>query len=80
LTYEARERQAAELQGDLLAIERDESFLVWIAQGHGMPAEHLSDCSPQAILGCQLISVPAVVSSGSSPQRAGYDLVGRRRR
>ena len=80
LTREARERQAAELQGDLLAIERDESVLVWTAQGQGMPAEHRSDCSPQAILGCQLIAVPAVVSSGSSPERAGYDLVGRRRR
>ena len=79
-TREARERQAAELQGDLLAIERDESVLVWAAQGQGMPAEHRSDCSPQAILGFQLIAVPAVVSSGSSPERAGYDLVGRRRR
>ena len=74
------ERQAAELQGDLLAIERDESFVVWTAQGQGVPAEHRSDCSPQEILGCQLIRVPAVVSSGSSPERAGYDLVGRRRR
>jgi hypothetical protein len=68
LTHEARQQQAAEVQGDLLAVERDEAALVWRAMDERLPVEHRSNCSPLAILQCRLVTAPAVnPSPGSSP-------------
>jgi hypothetical protein len=58
LTHEARQRAGAEVQGDLLDIERQEAALVWQAQQQGLPVEHRGDCSPQAILGAALRTLP----------------------
>jgi hypothetical protein len=69
LTHEARQQQEAEVQGDLLATERNESALVWQAMAEEPPVEHRNDCSPQAILQCRLVTAPrAVVSSATSTQ------------
>ena len=54
LGHEERQKREAEVMGDLLAIERDESALVWQAQAQGLPAERRADCGAQAILGCRL--------------------------
>ena len=81
LTHDAREKQLAEAQGDLLSIERDEAALTWQAQAQGLPAQHRHDCSPLAILQCMIVTVPRTNGSGSSAQHA-YDVVqpgGRRR-
>jgi hypothetical protein len=80
LSHADRERQAAKVAEDLLDAERQEAALVWRALEQGLPAEHRTDCSPQAILGCQLVTVPVVEPRGSSPERAGCNLIGGRRR
>ena len=77
LTHEARQQREAEVMGDLLAVERDESALVWQAQSERMPVEHRADISPLALLGLRLITAPrAVPSPGSSPEHA-FDIVRR---
>jgi hypothetical protein len=75
LTHEARQQQEAEVMGDLLAVERDESALVWRAMDERLPVEHRSDCAPLAILQCRLITAPAVNGRGTSPMH----VVGMRR-
>jgi hypothetical protein len=58
LSHVARQQREAEAMGDLLAVERDESALVWMAQAQGLAIEHRSACAPEAILGCRLITAP----------------------
>ncbi|MET4037575.1 hypothetical protein ABIB94_008863 [Bradyrhizobium sp. JR7.2] len=59
MTHEARQKAEAEVQGDLLAVERDECALVWTAQAQGLPIEHRGgDLSPLALLGVRLITAP----------------------
>jgi len=80
LSHEERQRREAEAQGDLLAVERDECALVWQAQAQGLPCEFRADCSPLAILGLRLITVPrATELPPSSAERAGFNLIGGRR-
>ena len=70
-----RQKREAELQEQLLPIERQEASLVWKAQAQNMPAEHRTDCHPLAILGGQLVTIPAgAPSRGTSPEHA-YDIV-----
>ena len=79
LTHEARQQQEAEVMVDLLAVERDESALVWRAMDERLPVEHRANCSPQAILQCRLETAPrSSPPSGSSPMHA-WDIVGGRR-
>jgi hypothetical protein len=58
LSHDARQQREAVAMGDLLAIERDESALVWRAMEERLPAEHRSDCAPAAVLGLQVIATP----------------------
>jgi hypothetical protein len=58
LSHEARQKAEAEVLGDLLNIERQETELVWLAMAQNLPCEHRADCAPQAILGVRLISQP----------------------
>jgi hypothetical protein len=68
LSHEARQKAEAEVMGDLLAVERDESALVWLAQQSLLPCEHRSDCAPAAILGVQLLVTARVgETAGTSP-------------
>jgi hypothetical protein len=80
LTPEARQQQEAEMQGDLLAVEREESALVWRAMDERLPVEHRNDCSPQATLQLSLIASPRTNngSLGSSAIHA-WDIVRGRR-
>jgi hypothetical protein len=68
LTHEARQKAEAEVMGDLLAVERAESALVWRAMDERLPAEHRADCAACAILGVQLITVPRAEVRGTSLQ------------
>jgi hypothetical protein len=79
LSHEARQKAEAEVQGDLLDVERQEAALVWQAQQSLLPCEHRSDCAPQAILGVKLVTTPRAAPPPSSPERASYDLIGGRR-
>jgi hypothetical protein len=75
LTHEARQQQEAVVQGDLLNVERDESWFVWAAMAERLPAVHRPDCAPAAILGVQFLTAPrAVEARGSSPMHAAWDL------
>jgi hypothetical protein len=75
LSHEARQQQEAEVMGDLLAVERDESALVWQAQDEKLPVEHRGDCAPAAILQVRLLTAPRTNGSqGSSPMHA-FDIV-----
>jgi hypothetical protein len=68
LTHEQRQQREAEAQGDLLAIERDESWLVWSAQAQNLPVEHRADINPVALLGVRLVTAPTVNRQGTSPE------------
>jgi hypothetical protein len=74
LSHEQRQKQEAEVMGDLLAVERDEAALVWQAQAQGLPVEHRADCSPQAILQVQLVT-PAATNGQASSWMHAWDLV-----
>jgi hypothetical protein len=78
LSHEQRAKAEAETMGDLLDIERQEATLVRQAQAQGLPCEFRADCSPLAILQVQLITVPRAAPPPSSPERAGYNLIGGR--
>jgi hypothetical protein len=68
LTHEAREKAEAEVQGDLLAVERDECALVWLAQSQNLPCEHRPDVSVAALLSITLVTAPRVNETpGTTP-------------
>lgn len=80
LWHEARERQAAEVAGDLLDVERQEATLMFCGWADGLSIQPRPDLAPAALLNVVLITPPPVLNGGgSSPERAGYDLVGGRR-
>ncbi|MFZ0849995.1 MAG: hypothetical protein WAO08_12415 [Hyphomicrobiaceae bacterium] len=79
LTHEAREQQAAEVQADLLDIERQEASLMFRAWADGLSIQPRPDLAPAAWLGVQLVTA-APAQPGSSPMHAGYDLVSGGRR
>ena len=58
LSHTERQKREAEAMGDLLASERDEAALVWRGQREGLPVEHRSDCSPEAMLQVASIVAP----------------------
>jgi hypothetical protein len=74
LSHEARQKAEAEMMGDLLAVERDESALVFKAWTDGLPVEHRSDCSPLALLGLRLVTAPRSDPPPTSPEH-GYNII-----
>ena len=66
LTHEQREKQEAEVQSDLLSVERDESALVWSAMEQRLPVEHRADISPEALLGVVSVVAPRIEANGGS--------------
>jgi hypothetical protein len=74
LSIEARQTQAAQITADLLAVERDLAWCVWAGLSQGLPV-WFGNVSPTAILAAELVSHLAVNGGGSSPERAGYDLL-----
>ena len=69
LSHEMRQQREAEVQADLLAVERDEAALAFRALSEGLPVEHRADISPLALLGLKLITAPR----GETPETsAGY--------
>jgi hypothetical protein len=68
LKDEARQQREAETMGDLLVVERDESWFVWLALAQCLPVEYRADCAPQAVFGCRLITTPATFGRRTSPE------------
>ena len=74
LGHEAREKAEAEAMSDLLSTERNICSLIWRGQAEGLPVS--ADISPLAILQVLLITLPRAPSGPSSPEIAGYNLIG----
>ena len=66
LSHEARQKAEAQVLGDLLSVEMDESALVWRGQSEGLSVEHRADCSPLAVLQVRLVTTAATTGEGSS--------------
>jgi hypothetical protein len=77
LSHTERELRTAETMGDLLAVEREESFWVWQTQAQGLPVEHRSDINPLALLGVRLITPPGASNGHASSPEHAFGLVGR---
>jgi hypothetical protein len=67
LSHEDRAVRIAEIQGDVDAVEYAESALVFKAWTEGLACEHRADCSPCAILGIELRTVPRGETPATSP-------------
>jgi hypothetical protein len=78
MTHEVRQKAEAEVMGDLLAVEYDESALVWQAQAEKLPCEHRADCSAQCVLQVRLEAAPHTNGRGTSPQHVITFAGGRR--
>jgi hypothetical protein len=76
LTHEAREVAAAEVMGDLLSVERDESALTWRAMDERLPVEFRADINPLALLGLRLVTAPLNGSRGTSPEHTMITFAG----
>ena len=79
LSHTDRELRTSEAMSDLLAVERDESALVWRAMSEKLPCEHRADINPVAILQVQMVTTVKPNGQGTSPMHA-YDVVGGGRR
>ena len=80
LTLEARQQQAAQVQGDLLDVERSEATLMLRGWADGLPIAPRPDIASAALLNVEIITPPALNGRGSSPERSGFDLVAGGRR
>jgi hypothetical protein len=67
MSYDARKKAENVVLGDILAVERDESALVWSAMAQGLPVLHRRECSPLAILQCALATAPRAEVQGTTP-------------
>ena len=70
LSHEERERRAAEVQSDLLSVERAECQAVFLAWSQNLPCEFRPDTDPVALLNLALVVSQAVPSRGSSIEHA----------
>jgi hypothetical protein len=73
LSVEARQVQAAKIQDDLLAVERDLSWWTWKGIDSVMPVWFPADLNPAAILQAELVTV----ANGASPEITDPLIVGR---
>jgi hypothetical protein len=77
LSHADRELRTAEAMADLLEIERQEAALIWTAQAQGLPCEFRHDMNQLAILQLRLVTVVPTNGQASSPEREGFNLIGR---
>lgn len=75
LSGEDRAKRIATITADMLANERDECALVWLAQEQGLPVEHRVDIDPLALLGVSEVGREPVVQTYSSPQHAALEMI-----
>ena len=66
LSHDVRQKREAEVLADLLACERDESWLVFEAQRQQLAVEHRADVDVRALLGVVTVPAPAV-AAGTTP-------------
>ena len=78
LSVEARQQAEAEVQGDLLAVEREECWFVWAAQAQGLQIEHRPDVSVAALLSITLVTAPRGAALPVSSPELAINFVGPR--
>ncbi|MCD9821625.1 hypothetical protein [Bradyrhizobium japonicum] len=78
LDQRQREEAEAQIGADMLAAERAECALIWHAAAKDEVIDFRPTTSPQAVLGVALRTVPRAPSGPSSPEIAGYTLIGGR--
>jgi hypothetical protein len=71
-----QQRGDATISADSLAAERAECALIWHAEAKGEVIDFRPTTTPAAVLGVALRTLPRAAPSPSSPERAGYDLIG----
>jgi len=79
LSIPDRQGQALQIQSDLLAAGRDLAWVVWRGLDEGLSVWFPQGLSAVAILGAELVTLPAGDRPGSSPEHASYSLIGGRR-
>jgi len=79
LSIPDRQGQALQIQSDLLAAGRDLARVVWRGLDEGLSVWFPQGLSAVAILGAELVTLPAGDRPGSSPEHASYSLIGGRR-
>jgi hypothetical protein len=75
MTHQQREVAEAQVMADLLSVERDEAFLLFVGWADGLSILPRADISPAALLGVTLVTQPAR-EPGSSPERQSYETLG----
>jgi hypothetical protein len=80
LSFAQREEMLATISADRLATERREVACIWAAAERGEIIDLRSDTTPMCAIGVSLRTLPrATELPPSSPERAGFDLIGGRR-
>ena len=74
MTIEQRQKAVATITSDMLAVDRELSELIWLAQAQNLPVEFRPDASPLAVLGLQLRTVARAEPARTTPGH-GYDVV-----
>ena len=76
LSQAQREEAEARIRADMLATERSECSLIWIAESRGEVIDFGSTTTPMAVLGRSTPNHIACSSAGTSVEH-GHDIVGR---
>ena len=80
LDQRQREEMLATISADSLIAERAEVALIWHAvERGGVVIDFRSTTTPHSVLGVALRTLPHADPPSSSPERAGYNLIGGRR-
>jgi hypothetical protein len=80
LDQQQRETMLATIHADSLSAERSECSLIWAAAGRGEVIDFRATTTPAAAIGVSLRTVPRADPPPSSPEREGFNLIGRGQR
>ena len=68
MTPEQKQKALADINLEMLALDRELAELVWLAQSRNLPHEFRPDANPLAVLALELVTLPrGEALSGSSP-------------
>ena len=79
LSLADRQKQGLQIQSDLAAVEYDLAAMVWRGLDDRLPVWFDGDQSAMTVIGAQLVTQLAT-NGGSSPEHAGYEILGPGRR
>jgi len=79
LSAAQRAEATADVERELLTIERIEASLVWRALEQGLPVQHGREWHPLAVLSAELVAEPPRPAAGTSPGHS-FAIIGAGRR